>query len=190
MLCGIGILTVLVYRSGGGWTGRALSYAIILQYWSAITAFLLPGIVATTPPARPAQVEYDPLVVVRPTLGRAVTDALTRLLALLLPVVIVGIGGSIFFMLRLADTAHAHFNSVDRPNPLTIETLWLVFLIGPLPGSAAQLALSEVGGADDRAGDLARKATAYYPEYNIEHRRRKLFPDFLGLEPCKELAYE
>lgn len=147
VLCGIGLVTVIVYRSGGPWTGRALSYAIVLQYWSAITTFLLPGLVATTPPLRSTRVDYDPLVVARPSYGRAVRDTLTRLLAMVLPVVLVGIGASIFFTLRIGDIVHARFNSIDRPNPLTVETLWLVFLIGPLPGSVLLLAISEIVGS-------------------------------------------
>lgn len=146
VLLGIGYLTVTVYHSGGTWTGNVMSYAIVLQYWTPMTVFLLIGMIATTPSSRATRVEHEPFIVARPSVGRAILDSLARFVALMLPVVLIGIGSSLFLTSRIADVANASFRTVDMPNPLMSQTIWLVFLIGPLTGSAALIALSEIAG--------------------------------------------
>ena len=146
VLFGIGYLTLTVYRSGGGWTGNVLSYSIVLQYWTPMTVFLLVGMVATIPPGVMSQIESDPFTVVRPSTKRAIYDSLARFFALMLPVILVGIGGSLFLTSRIADVTNATFQEIRVADPLTVRLVWLVFFIGPFTGSAMLLALSEIAG--------------------------------------------
>lgn len=142
------------YRRGGPETGDLFAYSKVLQFWSIIGPILLLGVAATTPGGGYAHPEHDPVVLARPSVLRSALDSLARWLALMAPVILIGIGASLFLSARVPDAASGTFHTDGRLDPVTVGSVWLVFLIGPVTGAAALLALSEVIGTYLRSNTL------------------------------------
>ena len=139
-------LTLAFYRRGGVETGDLFAYSEVLQYWATITPLLLVGLVAGTPAGWASRPEHDPITLTRPGAGRAAADSLARLLALAAPVALIGVLSSAYLSTRVPDAAGATFRTADLPDPVTVGAVWSVFFVGPLTGSVALLALSELAG--------------------------------------------
>lgn len=146
VLAALTFVTVWVYRRGGGWTGAALGYSRVLQYWSSITPILLIGLIASTPAVLIPRTESDPLFLTRPSVSYALRDTLARFVALLVPVLLIGIVGSAFLSWRAGDAQYAHFNTPGVVDPLTVPIVWLVYVLGPFAGGAALIAIAECAG--------------------------------------------
>lgn len=154
ILAVIGFMTVFFYRRGGIEGGIFFSYAKVLQYWSIMTPLLLIGVVASTSTIWTIYAADDPLILARPRTHRAVCNAFARILALMVPIILVGVGASIFLSTRVPDAATKTIHIVAFKDPVTIGTVWLVFIVGPFAGSAALLALSELVGTIFRSNTL------------------------------------
>ncbi|MBM7842783.1 hypothetical protein [Herpetosiphon giganteus] len=133
-----------VYRRGGSWLGQSMSYYAVLQYWSLITTVLLFGIATTMPSWHTDNRAYDPINVARPQLKYLIFDGLARLATVLLPVVLVGVLGSLFLQTRVGDILFSESPTKAFPPALDKLTVWLVFWFGPLPGIALWVAISDL----------------------------------------------
>ena len=136
-------LTSYVFRSGGNWTGTALFPATILQYWSSITTFLIIGLIPALAPHTAQNPEHDIFTIVRPSLSHAIKDQLIRALALLMPFLIVGIFGCVFFIVRLEDAETSFYATIGTQSPVNSRMIIYSFILGPLVGFMMIIALTE-----------------------------------------------
>lgn len=146
VLAVVAYLIYMGYRRGSTETGDLFGYSKVLQFWSIIGPMLFLGVTASTPGSSYVRPEHDPFILTRPTVIRSVLDAIARWAALMAPVILIGIGASLFLSTRVPDAASATFQTVTGRDPVTVQSVWLVFLVGPVTGAAALLALSETVG--------------------------------------------
>jgi hypothetical protein len=141
-------LSINGYRQGGTEDvfGGEFGYFFVLRYWGTMAPLLLLGLAASTPIAAFGRHEHDPFVMTRPSIRTAVWDGLARWIALLTPVALSGLLASFFLMSRLSQTGNTFVYLVQERDPVNVGAIWLVFVLGPLLGSAVLLAIGEVFG--------------------------------------------
>lgn len=139
-------MTIYGFRRGGTYSVDVFRYVQLFDYWGIVGPALVFGLALSAPVRVYARAEHDPIVLTRPRVITAIRDSLARLIALMIPIAVVGVAACAFLSSRVPDAASTYVPGIGVRDPVTVTAVWMVFVVGPLPGAAAVLAISEFVG--------------------------------------------